>query len=183
MKRGGGMYGTIPADALPYAKRLEYVIDAVGETCGKPPTDFERTFMLQPLQAAIEWIQEGDPHGAAMVFFELGRRVERHYASAFDDYVKKALAWHKLGKVQAAVNNETKVKRAVELHAFIRQKYRAMEPQIRSGELRVSEAYYEIENMVARHFDDPNSDDRNKHVSFSTIDRALGKKDTKRKKK
>lgn len=92
LENGGGMYGTISSDELPFGKRFEYVKKSVHEITSNPASDYDRVFLLHPLETAVEWLREGDYEGAAMVFFELGRRVERHYAVAFDSVAKKGLA-------------------------------------------------------------------------------------------
>jgi hypothetical protein len=90
-KNGEGMFTTISSDELPYAKRLAYVIEAIKAICHTPPSDYETECLLRPLEAAQEWIKDGDPEGAAMLFFELGRRVERSYAGTFDTVSKKGI--------------------------------------------------------------------------------------------
>lgn len=90
-KNGEGMFTTISSDELPYAKRLAYVIEAIKAICHTPPSDGETGYLLHPLETAQEWIKDGDPEGAAMIFFELGRRVERSYAGTFDAVSKKGI--------------------------------------------------------------------------------------------
>ena len=111
----------------------------------------------------------------------------RELASFIDDYgdgilsfgtnilAEKGAKWGKVGNDHLHRMNASKVKTAEQLRVFIRKQYKAVEPQIRSKELLVKEAYSNIQDMVEL--------TEGYRPSDSTINRALGKKDTKRKKK
>jgi hypothetical protein len=62
------------------------------------------------------------------------------------------------------------------LHAFIRKQYERLRPQIEAENVQVKEAYDKIQNAVSISFKDPKRPGNPLEVSFSLIDRALGKK-------
>lgn len=96
---------------------------------------------------------------------------------------EKGAAVQQRGRDHMDRMNASKIKMAKELRAFIRKEYRKLEPQIRSKALLVKEARESIRDQVAAAgFEEPGRHEPYR-PSDSTIDRALGKKDTKRKKK
>lgn len=63
-----------------------------------------------------------------------------------------------------------------QVHEFIREQWRMLSPSITAGSMLIKEAYAEIQSRVSRKFNAFGSDVDPLEISWSRIDRALGKK-------
>lgn len=131
---------------------------------------------------AADWIQQ---HLGQFTATEIvhGLRENTGLAQHYEPLAAKGRAAQKRGREHMQRMNESKVEKAKRLKEFIGQKYRAMEPEIRDKTLRVKEAYDRIQDAVEACFNNPDRPGEGYRPSPSTIDRALGKKDTKKRKK
>ena len=85
---------------------VEQLTEAIAAT-GVPP-DVDEIFFSGLLEAAIEWMHEGDPEGAGTLLFELGRRIERLYAVGYEQMVREVIARNRRAGAQSAYANEVR---------------------------------------------------------------------------